>query len=169
MTSPNETPEIACFDVNQHGRLICGNRRFCRMFGFEESEVMWHYITDLYRFEKDWLAYKSCDNTNEHHFVCRMRNRKGRSFKCSIVRTAYQNAEGTWIFHNVVSRLGENENPVAKVETPVSEGLVFLAKCADCGCQVPVRTLAETRLRMLCNGCAAKAYPDAYHLKEASL
>jgi hypothetical protein len=45
--------ETACFEVNEHGRLISGNKRFCRMFGFKsEDEVMWHYVTDLYRHEK---------------------------------------------------------------------------------------------------------------------
>ena len=26
--------DVAYFEVNAHGRILSGNRRFCRMFGF---------------------------------------------------------------------------------------------------------------------------------------
>jgi hypothetical protein len=31
-----------------------------------------------------------------------------------------------------------------------------------------VNSLAETRMRVLCDGCAAKAYPEAFNLKAAA-
>ena len=33
-----------------------------------------------------------------------------------------------------------------------------------CGDQVRVNTLAETRMRVLCDACAAKAYPEAFNI-----
>lgn len=51
--------------------------------------------------------------------------------------------------------------------TPLS--MVFLTKCADCGAQIRVTSVAETRLRMLCNQCAAKAFPETYYTKSAQM
>ena len=158
--------ETACFEVNEHGRLISGNKRFCRMFGFKsEDEVMWHYVTDLYRHEKEWEEFRNCTSTAQHHFVSRMRNRKGRSFKCSIVREIVQDAEGRMIFRNTIRRLGDKEVVQVVEDNEVkTSSVVFLAKCAHCGEQIRVSTLAETRMRMLCGNCTAKAYPEAFHI-----
>ena len=52
------TIDLAYFEVNEHGRLLSGNRRFCRMFGFEPSELPWHYVTDLYRYTSDWESFR---------------------------------------------------------------------------------------------------------------
>ena len=48
MIEMNTNQETACFEVNEHGRILSGNRRFCRMFGFDENELRWHYLNDLY-------------------------------------------------------------------------------------------------------------------------
>ena len=158
------TIDLAYFEVNEHGRLLSGNRRFCRMFGFEPSELQWHYVTDLYRYTADWEKFRN--DTVNSSFNTRMRNRRGRSFECCIVREIVQNADGEIIFRNTVRRVGENVN--AENQTaPLS--MVFLAKCADCGAQIRVTSVAETRLRMLCNHCAAKAFPEAFYQKTAQV
>lgn len=170
MTTNLNSIEAACFEVNEHGRLLSGNKKFCRMFGFaNEDEVMWHYITDLYRHAKEWDEFRNCNSTAQHHFVARMRNRKGRSFKCSIVREIVQDAEGRMIYRNIIKRLGEKENaPVVTVNETQNLSVVFLAKCAHCGEQIRVSSIAETRMRMLCEACTAKAYPEAYHISAAA-
>ena len=156
--------ELAYFEVNEYGRLLSGNRRVCRMFGFEPSEVPWHYVTDLYRYASDWNTFRN--DTVNASFNMRMRNRRGRSFDCCIVREIYQNAEGEVIFRNTVHKVGEGR--AATVAThPLS--MVFLAKCADCGAQIRVTTVAETRLRMLCNHCAATAFPETYYSRSAQM
>lgn len=170
MTMDLNSLESACFEVNDRGRLISGNKRFCRMFGFKsEEEVMWHYVTDLYRYEKEWEDFRDCNTTSRHHFVARMRNRKGRSFMCSIVREIVPDAEGRMIFRNTIHRLGEKSIAPTVTETePENPSVVFLAKCAHCGEQIRVSTLAETRMRMLCGSCTAKAFPEAYHISTAA-
>ena len=170
MINNDETLDVACFEVNQSGRILSGNKRFCRMFGFSESEVVWHYITDCYRYHGDWEMFSSCENLSQTKFIFRMRNRKGRSFKCCLSREIVQDAEGRITFRNTVSRLGEPV--VAKEPAPVAaetRSVVFLSKCAHCGGQVRVNTLAETRMRVLCDDCAAKAYPEAFNLAAATV
>ena len=92
--------DVASFEVNQHGRILSGNRKFCRMFGYSESEIVWHYITDFYRYLKEWETFRDCADQTQHHFVARMRNRKGRSFKCTITREILQDAEGKITFRS---------------------------------------------------------------------
>lgn len=158
--------DVACFEVSEHGRILSGNKRFCRMFGFSESEIVWHYITDFYRHVEDWYVLRDCCDLSQHHFVARMKNRKGRSFKCDVAREIRQDENGKIYFRNVVRRIAEDE--VVKKEDVLpteSRVVVFVAKCAHCGAQVRVNTLAETHMRVLCDACAAKAYPDAFKLK----
>ena len=170
MMAENENNlDIARFEVNQSGRILSGNKRFCRMFGFNESEVVWHYITDCYRYHGDWEMFSSCENLSQTKFIFRMRNRKGRSFKCCLSCEIVQDADGKITFRNTVSRLGE---PVlSKEQAPVADtrSVVFISKCAHCGEQVRVNTLAETRMRVLCDNCAAKAYPEAFNLAAAQV
>ena len=45
--------KIARCEINESGRILNANRKFCKMFGFEADEPMWHYICDLYRYQKD--------------------------------------------------------------------------------------------------------------------
>ncbi|SHL12637.1 PAS domain-containing protein [Fibrobacter sp. UWEL] len=157
------TVELASFEVNAQGRLISGNKRFCRMFGFAESEVQWHYVTDLYRHVNDWNDFRNAAEGDR--FEARIKNRKGRSFDCVIIREVFTNNDGEMCFRNVVLRKGE----VASVAPATqSRTLVYLARCSHCGTHVRVSNMGETRLRMLCDGCAASAYPEAYHLKEAA-
>ncbi len=164
-TMETNTIEMACFEVNEHGRLLSGNKRFCRMFGFDESEIQWHYVTDLYRHVKDWENFRTAAEQNS--FVIRMKNRKGRSFSCNVVREMIQKPSGEIIFRNTVHRQGEAVDADAVVSTPSS--VVFIAKCAHCGEHIRVNSVAETRMRMLCNACAAREYPEAYHAKEARM
>ena len=121
------TIDIACFEVNEHGRLLSGNRRFCRMFGFEPSELPWHYVTDLYRYISDWEKFRH--DTQNASFTTRMKNRRGRSFDCCIVREIFQNEDGEVIFRNTIHKIGEGKGVVTQT-VPLS--VVFLAKCSDC-------------------------------------
>ena len=157
------TVEMACFEVNVHGRLISGNRRFCRMFGFEESEVPWHYVTDLYRHLKDWENLRTAPEGCR--FEARLKNRRGRSFDCLIIREIFTNADGELCFRNVVQRKGEQV--ATKPLDEKSTTMVFLVKCARCSNPIRVANMGETRLRMLCGNCSALAYPEAFHQKEA--
>ena len=158
------TIDLACFEVNEHGRLLSGNRRFCRMFGFEPSELQWHYVTDLYRYVSDWENFRR--DTQSARFNARMKNRRGRSFDCCIVREVFQNEDGEVIFRNTVRKMGEVK---AQQEHTVPLSVVFVTKCSDCGAQIRVGSAPETRLRMLCNQCAAKAFPEAYYSKTAQV
>lgn len=166
MMDNQKTLEVACFDVNEHGRILFGNKRFCRMFGFAEDEVTWHYMTDLYRHPEDWASYKANVNGAEAKFTVKLRNRKGRSFECHISRVPEMDGEGRLVYHNTVYKTSEakNVNPVVAV---AAHSIVFLAKCAHCGCQIPVHNAAEAHMRMLCDECAATAYPEAFKMKAA--
>ena len=55
------------------------------------------------------------------------------------------------------------------VPQTVPLSVVFLAKCSDCGAQIRVASAPETRLRMLCNSCAAKAFPETFYGKTAQV
>jgi hypothetical protein len=101
---------------------------------------------------------------SKHSFVVRMRNRKGRSFKCSVTREVLQDSEGHVTFRSFVTRLGEKDAVSIPETSTESKTLVFITRCAHCGEQMRVNTLAETRMRVLCDNCAAKAYPEAFNL-----
>lgn len=158
--------EMACFEVSEHGRLISANKRFCRLFGFEESEIPWHYVTDLYRHVQDWEKFKNAIDQNS--FVIRMKNRKGRSFNCDVVREIIQKSNGEVVYRNVVCRQGESSSSLNAVQTK-SSAVVFLGRCAHCGEQIRVATAAEMHLRMLCDKCAASAFPEAYRVREGQM
>jgi len=159
--------DVACFEVNEHGRILSGNRRFCRMFGYEEAELIWHYITDFYRHAADWESYRNCEDMGERHFVARMRNRKGRSFNCNIRREVCVATDGKITFRNTICRVGESEVNTEVAETPVNRKVLYVAKCAHCGNHVRVNSIAETRLRTLCDDCASKVFPEAFGMKAA--
>lgn len=166
ITIEKNTVDLAYFEVNGHGRLLGANKRFCRMFGFEESEITWHYITDLYRHAADWK--KQAAAVDQSVFTVRMKNRKGRSFNCSLIREMVQKADGMVVYRNTVRRQGEDDN--VKVAAPENSlAVVYLAKCAHCSTQIRVATAADARRRMLCDACAAAAYPEAFHVKEAQV
>ena len=102
-----EDQELAICEINEHGRLLSGNRRFCRMFGFTEKELVWHYLLDLYRYETDWKAYRACEpeQGKKFHFVARLKNRKGRSFQCSITREVSMDSGGRIVYRNSIQKL----------------------------------------------------------------
>ena len=170
MIDMNNNQETACFEVNEHGRILSGNRRFCRMFGFDENEIRWHYLNDLYRYHKDFVAFLSGTDAMNCNFVAKMRTRKGRSFKCSITREAVQDAYGKIHFRSTVRKLvsGEAVATTAAADAAPSS-VVFLAKCSHCGCQIPVSGTRRIQLTTLCSECARKAYPEVYELKSAQV
>lgn len=159
--------DVACFEVNEHGRILSGNKRFCRMFGYEEAELIWHYITDFYRYAADWESYKNCDDEGERNFIVRMRNRKGRSFNCNIRREVSTDADGKIRFRNTVCRVDDSVVAKSVSETPIARKVLYVAKCTKCGNHVRVNSLAETRMRVLCDGCASKVFPEAFGMKTA--
>lgn len=169
MIEQQKNLDAACFEVTEHGRIISGNRRFCRMFGYEEAELPWHYITDFYRHREEWDLFRSCDDQTQHLFVARMRNRKGRSFKCNVSREILQNEEGRVYFRCFVSRIGDADAEKLPSQVANDRTIVFVTKCAHCNEQVRVNTVAETRMRVLCDSCAAKAYPEAFNFKAAQV
>lgn len=124
-----QNKDIAICEVNDHGRLLTGNDRFCRMFGFLPQEIAWHYLCDLYRYEKDFKTYIGCapaDSANLR-FVVRLRNRKGRSFKCSILREASTDAFGRTIYRNVIQRLsGVGRVQSVPLKTPGKASVLYL-------------------------------------------
>lgn len=171
MIEMNTNQETACFEVNEHGRILSGNRRFCRMFGFDENEIRWHYLNDLYRYHKDFVAFLSGTDATNCNFVAKMRTRKGRSFKCSITREAVQDAYGKVRFRSTVRKMvaGEATATTPAVENVAPSSVVFLAKCDHCGCQIPVARARGIKLSTLCSDCARKVYPEVYELKTAQV
>ena len=158
---------MACFEVSEHGRLVSANKRFCKLFGFEESEIPWHYITDLCRHVEDWESFRN--STDQHCFVIRMKNRKGRSFDCDVIRETIQKPTGEIIFRNMVCRKDKAAPSSMESFAVKTPAVVFLCRCAHCGEHIRVATAAETRLRMVCDKCAVKAYPEAYHVREGQM
>ena len=78
----------------------------------------------------------------------------------------WKDADGEVIFRNTIHKIGEGKGYVPQT-VPLS--VVFLAKCSDCGAQIRVASAPETRLRMLCNSCAAKAFPETFYGKTAQV
>ena len=156
MIEMNTNQETACFEVNEHGRILSGNRRFCRMFGFDESEIRWHYLNDLYRYQKDFVVFLSGTDANRCNFIAKMRTRKGRSFKCSITRETFQDAYGKVHFRSTVRKMVAGESVAAApiVENAAASSVVFLAKCDHCGVQIPVARVRGVKLSTLCSDCA---------------
>ena len=120
-----EDQELAICEINEHGRLLSGNRRFCRMFGFTEKELVWHYILDLYRYEADWKAYRACgpEQGKNFHFMARLKNRKGRSFQCSITREASMDSRGQILYRNSIQKLEEYSTAAEDDVNPEEEVL----------------------------------------------
>lgn len=161
------TIELACFETNEHGRLLSGNRRFCRMFGFKESEVQWHYITDLCRKAEDWNSF--CNTDQVDGINMRMKNRKGRSFCCKLFRSVKQDVNGNLVYSTTIHRVGDPEIAQEAPAAQTRQTLVFLARCALCGDQVRVSSAGEARIRLYCDRCAAKEYPEAYSIHSAQM
>ncbi|MDR1759081.1 MAG: PAS domain-containing protein [Fibrobacter sp.] len=114
-TDSKDSQEIALCEINKHGRLLSANHRFCRMFGFHAEDIPWHYMNDLYRYEEDWKNY--CDMpsfSGDCRFITRLRNRRGRSFKCLILRTVIQNEDGQVIYRNQIEKVSEVSADIKK-------------------------------------------------------
>ncbi|MCL2283983.1 MAG: PAS domain-containing protein [Fibromonadales bacterium] len=99
----NEREDALCV-TNTAGRIVGANRRFCKMFGFEPSEVRWHYLRDLYR-HADELS-RALKKAPEYSDVLqtRMRNRSGRSFRCVLTRWGAKSQEGIPILMHSIQR-----------------------------------------------------------------
>lgn len=175
MTLNNKENDIAFCEVNEHGRLLNANNRFCRMFGFKESDIPWHYVKDLYRHEKDWEAYKKCspDKGSNIRFVARLKNRKGRSFKCSISRDVHQDDSGKITYRNRIQRLltstkeAVDLRPTSALAMP---SLVYLAKCTTCEKQLKISAVhRDSRLPIFCPDCAAIMFSSRFQSKEIAL
>lgn len=93
--------KIAWCETNEVGRILRANRRFCRMFGFAENEAEWHYFSDLYRHRAEWNAFKASSGVC---FLARLRNRRGRSFKCSVVKSGIR-SEGRNVYRCEITKL----------------------------------------------------------------
>jgi PAS domain S-box-containing protein len=91
---------------NNSGRILTANKPFCKLFGFEENEVKWHYLSDLYRHKEEL----SCilENTPEQADILqtRMRSRSGRSFPCLLTRRATKSLEGIPLLIHSIQRVG---------------------------------------------------------------
>ena len=48
--SSEKKDKVARCEINETGRILNANKKFCKMFGFALDEPMWHYICDLYRY-----------------------------------------------------------------------------------------------------------------------
>lgn len=96
-------------EINPTGRLLEANNRFCRMFGFTSDEIPWHYVKDLYRYTEEWDSFKkhAPDENAKLCFLARLRNRAGRSFKCSVERSSVLR-DGKWFYRLVISKLESN-------------------------------------------------------------
>lgn len=98
-------------EINEFGHLLTANNRFCRMFGFAENEIPWHYIKDLYRYPQDWETFKkhSPEDSARLCFFVRLKNRAGRSYKCSMECLSRQNDNGSWIHRIEIAKVDSAE------------------------------------------------------------
>jgi len=105
-------------EINPTGRLLDANNRFCRMFGFASDEIPWHYVKDLYRYNEEWETLKKhAPNENTKFcFFARLKNRAGRSFKCSVERLSILR-EGKWFYRLEIAKLDATSkvSPTTKV------------------------------------------------------
>lgn len=172
--------EATCV-INAHGRLLDVNNRFCRMFGFEQGEAEWHYMSDLYRHSSEWKVFSesALDANEQRHFVARLRNRKGRSFKCRITRMAQVSSEGNLIFENRIAKIETPRDAILPAEQlrPVARQ-VFLTACSDCrrvqdGNGNWVEAAAATSLvrhsqrPQYCPQCAQRLFPGVFNAPES--
>lgn len=90
--------------INSHGRFLSANKRFCRLFGFSDGEVEWHYLHDLFRYEREWDDFIRENSNPSEHFVVRLKNRKGRSFLAKVFRKA-SSFDGKTVYLNTFQKL----------------------------------------------------------------
>ena len=99
----NETEEAVCI-ANDSGRILTANKRFCKMFGFDQSEVKWHYLCDLYRHKGEFSNTLELPE-KEDVLQIRMRSRTGRSFPCILTRRATKSLEGIPLLMHYIQRV----------------------------------------------------------------
>ncbi|MDR2593173.1 MAG: PAS domain-containing protein [Fibromonadaceae bacterium] len=99
----NEAEDAVCI-ANNSGRILTANKRFCKMFGFDQSEVKGHYLCDLYR-HKEVLS-RILENIPEQDDVLqtRMRTRAGRSFPCLLTYRGTKSLEGIPLLRHSIQR-----------------------------------------------------------------
>ncbi|NLO24439.1 MAG: PAS domain S-box protein [Fibrobacter sp.] len=172
-TLNTQNEKTAFCEVNEHGRLLRANQNFCKFFGFEEKEVQWHYIKDLYRHHKDWDTYQNTpqDESANIHFVTRLKNRKGRSFKCSISRDVVQNKNGEMIYQNRIQKLTNSiKESVSVTPTGKQASILQLSKCDICGMQLKsIVKKQRIHLPSYCPACAESVLNENYTRKEVAL
>lgn len=113
--------KIAWCETNEVGRILRANRKFCRMFGFAENEAEWHYFSDLYRHRAEWNAFRASSGVC---FLARLRNRRGRSFKCSVVKSGVASG-GRHVYRCEITKLealsSSSEGEGSVLEFPENE------------------------------------------------
>lgn len=103
-------------EINETGHILSANDRFCKLFGFTEEEVTWHYIRDLYRYPQDWESFRNYgpEETGKLCFFVRLKNRAGRSYKCSLERSS-RIEDGRVVYHLDIARVGCSAIPQLKI------------------------------------------------------
>ncbi len=100
----NEAEEAICI-ANNAGRILTANKHFCKMFGFEQSDVKWHYLHDLYRHEDELNRVLKNIPEKEDVLQTKMRNRAGRSFPCVLMRRATKTTEGIPLLRHSIQKI----------------------------------------------------------------
>jgi PAS domain S-box-containing protein len=172
----DQNEDVACV-VNFHGRILEANPRFCRMFGFENDEPQWHYFVDLYRHASEWKLFHDSIGVpgEERHFLVRLRNRKGRSFKCKLTRVAQLDDFGRLIYINTVAKIDAVRESVAVSGegSPQVPARLYFTVCSGCSrvrdehgqwIEAPRKTGAASPSRQIhyCPACAEKMFPGVF-------
>ncbi|MDR0516096.1 MAG: PAS domain-containing protein [Fibromonadaceae bacterium] len=100
----SEAEEAVCIS-NNSGRILTANKRFCKMFGFEQGEVKWHYLCDLFRNKNELDGILRNIPEKEDVLQTRMRNRSGRTFRCQLTRRPTKSLEGIPLLVHSVQRI----------------------------------------------------------------
>jgi len=99
-----EVEDAVCIS-NESGRIITANKRFCKLFGFEQNEVRWHYLHDLYR-HRDELNRILKDIPEQSNVLqTKMRSRSGRSFPCVLTCRSTKSLEGIPLLVHSIQRV----------------------------------------------------------------
>jgi len=103
----NEAEDAVCI-ANKSGRILTANKRFCKMFGFEQSEIKGHYLCDLYRHKEELNRILKNISVRENVLQTRMRNRAGRSFPCTLIYRSTKSLEGIPLLRHSIQRSSSN-------------------------------------------------------------
>jgi PAS domain S-box-containing protein len=99
----NEAEDAVCI-ANNSGRILTANKRFCKMFGFEQSEVKGHYLCDLYRHKEELNRILKSIPEQGDVLQTKMRTRAGRSFSCLLTCRATKSLEGIPLLRHSIQR-----------------------------------------------------------------